>query len=135
MPLRDLDSHLLQLGRSFDEHECETSFDMPLDMTVEQRDAGVIGFKPDHCVPISVYEDSVSAHRGVWSVGLVVGGDGGWWAVIGTPGRAGDDLELVGVQMEGVGAPVVIGDEQVDDVAHLQDVGVCVVAVDEGVVD
>jgi hypothetical protein len=44
-------------------------------------------------------------------------------------------LELVGVQMEGVGAPVVIGDEQVDDVAHLQDVGVCVVAVDEGVVD
>lgn len=110
MSLRDLDSQILQLGRSFDEHECETGFDVPLNMTMEQRDARVVNFEADDCVPVSVDEDGVSPHRGGWSVFLVVGGDGEGWPVIGTPARARDDLEVVAVHVEGVGAPVVIGD-------------------------
>jgi hypothetical protein len=67
MALWELDSQLLQLSRSFNEHKCETSFHMPLDMAMEQRDARIINFEADHRVPVPVDQNGVSPHRGGWS--------------------------------------------------------------------
>lgn len=48
-------------------------------------------------------------------------------------GRAGDELEIVAVHVDGVAAPVVVVDYDFYHVEMVEDVGVGVLAVDEGV--
>src|SRR6266567_5179649 len=71
----------LQLGWGFDKRSSKSSFDMPLDVAVEERNAWIVDFETYDGVAIAVDEHGVATHRRFR--------DGGirrwkkWWTVVG----------------------------------------------------
>ena len=132
MIIRDLQPLRLQLLRGFDERHRQPGLDVPFDMAVEQADPRIIGFESKDRIPASHDEERVAAHGdlGWWS-----GGNGGFGAVGGAGAGARDDLEVVGVEVEGMVASVVVDDCELHDGAVGEDEGVCVYAVDYRVGD
>ena len=93
----------LELQRRFDHGGDEPLVDVPLDVAVEEPDAGVVGLEAKHDVAGGVEDEGVAAHGDGW-VGCLGGVGGG--EVAGVFRRAGDGLEVVAMEMEGVFAGV-----------------------------
>ena len=99
-------------------------------MAVEGPYAGIVRDEAVHQIAPSVDFHDVAADGEGRGVGRMVGvrsgrGVGG--------GGALDHLEVVAVHVDGVAAVVVVVDDDFDDVHVVEDEGVCVLAVDEGV--
>lgn len=86
----------------------------------------IVGAEAQDDVPHGSDHEGVSAHGHGWE-GFVAD------VVAAVVVAAGDGLEGVTVEVEGVSACVVVVDDDVDDVVFLQDEGVGVGAVDVGV--
>ena len=117
----------LDLGRCFDEGGGETGFDVPFDVAVEELDSGVVGNPTDGDGAVARDLDGVATHGG--SAGRSVIREEGAAA------GAGDELEVVAVQVEGVRVAVVVVEGQFDDRVVREHEGVCVGAVDGWVVE
>lgn len=105
----------------------ETHLDVPLNVAVEEVDAGVLGLEAQNGVGVAHDGDGVAARGLLVEAGA---GDAGPDACAGS--GASDDLEVVAVEVEGVVGFVVVVDDDVDDVTVVHDEGVDG-AVDEGV--
>lgn len=110
----------------FDDCGRESHFNMPLDMTVEKKNARVISFEPQHGVGVGVDVDDVAPR---WLGGEATGAAG---VVARSALRTAHDLELVAVEVEGVTSVVLVVDDDVHDgvVTHDERVDV---AIDDGV--
>jgi hypothetical protein len=117
----------LDLGRGFDEGGGQTGFDVPFDVAVEELDSGVVGDPTDGDGAVAGDLDCVATHW--WCAGRCVVGEEG--AATG----AGDELEVVAVQVEGVRVAVVVVEGQFDDRVIREHEGVCVGAVNGWVVE
>ena len=99
---------------------------MPFYVAVKEPDARVVGAEAQYDVAVGVHHEGVAAH-----------GDGGEGfvadVVAGEFVRAGDGLEGVAVEVEGVFAGVFVVEDDVDDLVFGEDEGVGVGAVDGGV--
>ena len=122
MGLRDSEG-FLQGEWGFD-HCCdEARGDMPFDVAVKEPDAWVIGAEAQDDVAVGPDHEGVATH-GNGGEGLVAD------VVTCIVGGAGNGLEVVPMQVEGVLACVLVVEDDVDDVAFGEDEGVSVGTVD-----
>jgi len=108
------------LGR-LDDGGRQPGLEVPLDVAVEQVHARVVGLEPQHRVRLGHHHDGVAPGR--YRVVLVVG-ERGAGPVARSGGGSAQNLEVVAVQVEGVGDKVVVVDDNVDNVAVRDDEGV-----------
>lgn len=90
---------LLQIKRSLNHGRNQTRGDVPLDVAVEEPHAGVVRLEAQDDVSIRFDEHRVAAHWGLRGCCYV-----GWIIDAGVFIGAGDELESVAVEMEGVSA-------------------------------
>ena len=115
----------------FDESRRQPGLNVPFDVAVKECDARVIGLESKDCVAEPVNEERVPAHGdfGRWCRGY------GVWCTAVVSGRAGDHLELMGVEVEGVGSIIIVNYCQLYDRVVRDDDGIGVGAVYFGIVD
>ena len=100
---------------------------MPLDMAMEEPHARIIRLEAHHHIPASLDLDGIAPHRFGGEAALLARVDAGVF------GGAGDDLEVVAVQVHGVPAGVEVVDDDFDDFVGFEDEGVAVGPVHNGV--
>ena len=118
---------LLDQQRGLDKRRRQAGLNVPLDVAMEEPNARIVRLVPHHHIPARIDLDDIASHR--------LGGEAALLAGVGTGvfGGAGDDLEVVAVEMHGVAAGVVVVDDDFDDLVGFGDEGVGVGAVDKGV--
>jgi hypothetical protein len=84
--------------------------DMPLDVAVEQEDAGVVGREAQHNVRVAVDRDNIATRR---RAGIVVGPA---WPPTRPATGSVNHLELVAVQVEWVYGEVQVVDDQLNHI-------------------
>ena len=124
---RNVEFQGLDLRRRFDEGGCETGFDVPLEMAVEEVDAGVVGHPAEGYGAGAWHLDGVTAHG--WCAC--------WWVEWeeGSTTRARNELHVVAVKMEGMPVDIVIVESEFNDGVVRKDDRVGISAVDGRIVD
>lgn len=119
----------LQGERRLDHRRYQPRRRVPLDVAVEEPDSRVVGPEPDHVVAERPHQEDVAAHgdRGELVLGRVGGVVGA--RVVET---AGDRLEVVAVEVEGMLVRVEVVEHNLDHVVAIEDEGVAVGAIDLG---
>lgn len=119
---------LLQMQGRFDHCRGQPGLDVKLDVAVEEVDTRVSGSEAKDKVVILVDLDRVAAHGDARELGAVaVVCDGRFGLHV---GGAGDDLELVAVEMERMAAVVEVVQTDFNNRVVIKDIGVGVDAVD-----
>lgn len=113
----DIPQHVGRL----DDRRRQPHLDVPLDMAVEQVHPGVISVEAQHGEGLREHGDGVAPRR----LGVIPARGALRAGPVARAGvRAVEDLEVVAVEVEGVDAPFVVVDYDVDDVAARDDEGV-----------
>lgn len=110
--------NFMHLRRGFDESAGQPLGDVPFDMAVDEPNSWVIGAEAKHRVPMVLHHDGIPFHRGrrdICKVAIEV-------AALGD--RALQNLELMAVHMPGVQVAVVVVDDDLHDLAVLDDEGI-----------
>ena len=117
---------VLQVQGRFDHGGDEAGRNVPFDVAVEEPDAWVVGAEAEDNVAVGGRHEGISLHRNSWKclvacpITCVLLG-------------ARNSLEGVAVEMERVAAFVVVVEDDFDHVVLLEDEGVGIGAVDNGV--
>ena len=126
---------LLQMQGGLDHGGRQAGLDVPLDVAVEEEDAGVIGFEAQHDVALLGDLHGVPAHGDASGGGVVDRGAVGAGCFVGKHAGSGasDHLELVAVQVKGVATVVEVIEADLHDGIVPEDIWVAIDAVDDGV--
>ena len=112
---------------------------MPIHMAMEKPNTWIHGAEADHRIARRRHHPRITTHRHSGKGASVVVPEQGWMgpSMLGSgnidAGLAGDKLRRMAVNVDGVGAAIVVVDDNVVDVALFEDEGLGVVAVDDRV--
>jgi len=112
------EGQIAQAVRGLDNGGSETHLDVPLDVAMEEPDAGVGGIEADDGMRVWHDGHGVAARRGAGVAAVRAR------PVARAAGRTGQDLEVMTVQVERVRCGIDVIDDDLDDIAVIDDEGV-----------